>query len=432
MKYPNPTFLKSAEKIRHTRRNRIVIITISVCVLALLSLFVLKMASMQEKYRKDFPELVGAATSESTEFFIGDVTTSSDTTTQETTASSDVSTSETPLEPTTVTTVQTDNNVVDPDASNSSEAVTTTTAQDNTAFPFSEAISNTYFLTTHPLQVCSHNLRDQYFDDLKQSVSDYIDKTSDTERICVNFINLSNNESFGFNELDPIVPSCSYALPIELAYYQMLSEGTLSSNMLLTYSSSQIVGNSSTIASTFSDGKQFYLRTCANYAISCNDNVALNMMIGAMGGIENVNNYILNFGTYRNYLSNAVYTDYSGLQMNGKGRTSCYDMANYAEYLYRSYRRKPELYQPLINDLSSSQMASGFSGVFNQDGNVFLHVSGRNDELHAYTETLIIDAEEPFAISIYCECESYERSTVIESNIATMIDSFFNDCHQQS
>ena len=67
MKYPNPTFLKKASKVKHTRRNRTIVVIVCLCLVTAIILFILKMASMQDKYRKDYPQLVGAATATTAE-----------------------------------------------------------------------------------------------------------------------------------------------------------------------------------------------------------------------------------------------------------------------------------------------------------------------------------------------------------------------------
>ena len=67
MKYPNPTFLNRASGIKHTRRNVIIIVSSVLAFIALILVFVFKLASDQKKYAKEYPELVGAATATTTE-----------------------------------------------------------------------------------------------------------------------------------------------------------------------------------------------------------------------------------------------------------------------------------------------------------------------------------------------------------------------------
>ena len=58
MKRPNPTFLTKAVEIKEKRHNRIKIAIIVIAVLSLLTIFVIKVASMQQVYRERFPEQV--------------------------------------------------------------------------------------------------------------------------------------------------------------------------------------------------------------------------------------------------------------------------------------------------------------------------------------------------------------------------------------
>lgn len=412
MKYPNPTFLDTAENLKKTRRKRTLIIIVCLVVVVMVFLFVLKMASLQDQYRQDYPELVGAATATYTSYErVITSRTTAPTETEATTSESET----TVLLPTIVTTTL-------EEETESTEA----TEQNNAPDIFDEAEENTYFLNYHPYQSITHDLRDQYLDDLKLAVSGYISDRQGEARICFSYRNLKSNETMGINDLEPIVPAGSFALPIEIAFYEKVYDNSIYLYDIATYQST-IGPLSGYIASNYDIGKQFYLRALANYAIVHSDTVALNLLLAKAGGLENLVPSINDISGYIDFSSEVVYQDYQGNSLRGIGRTSAYDMAIYAEYLYNGYINNPEEYQFLINDLSASQVSTPLSTVF--EGDLILHVSGRNDNVGAYTDVAIIDGDEPIALCIYVECESFERAQVIENDIAAFTKSFISSCH---
>ncbi|HAW16584.1 MAG: serine hydrolase [Clostridiales bacterium] len=414
MKRPNPTFLTKAVEIREKRHHRARVIIIVLVVLTLLTVFILKVASMQKLYKEEYPELVGAGTS------TAGTTEESEEETRETseateTADTTEETTEQILAPVvaTETTVQT-------------EAATESTAQNNSPDPFTEAESVT-FRSSYPLQTISHEDRDVRLDDLKQSVTDYIN-SNPGERIAFRYINLSSNETLGINDLEPIVPAGSFSLPISIAFRQRINNGWNTDTATVTYQGEDAPEGSSYIADTYESGKQFYLRTCQYLALTRNDNLALSYMLNAMGGIENNWTTIGSISSYINYTESIIYRDRNDNLQRGPHRSSVYDMAAYAEYLYINYINYPDVYQSIINDMSESQMPTGFSTAF-AEGTLILHVSGRNVDYEAYTDVAIIDAEEPVVLVVYCECASADRAATIQADLATYVARYLTYCH---
>lgn len=412
MKYPNPTFLDTAENLKKTRRKRTLIIIVCLVVVVLVFLFVLKMASLQEQYRKDYPELVGAATATYTSYErVITSRTTAPTETEATTTESET----TVLLPTIITTT------IEEETEPTEE-----TEQNNAPDIFDEAEENTYFLNYHPYQVITHDLRDQYLDDLKLAVSGYINDYPGDARICFSYRNLKSNETMGINDLEPIVPAGSFALPLEIAFYEKVYDNSIYLYDIATFQNT-IGPSSGYIVSNYDVGKQFYLRALANYAIVHSDTVALNLLLAKAGGLDSLIPIVNGISGYIDFTGEVVYQDYQGNSLRGTGRTCAYDMTLYAEYLYNGYINNPEEYQYLINDLAASEVETPLSTVF--EGDLILHVSGRNDDVGAYTDVAIIDGDEPIVLCIYVECESYERAQLIENDIATFTESFISSCH---
>ena len=413
MKYPNPTFLKTAQKVKHTRRNRTIAAIAVLCFLTLAILFILKMANMQKQFKKDYPQLVGMATAT--------------TTTTETTETTKETTTET-AEEATVTTVTEPVPSFTEVTTTTEETEATTTAQNNAADKFVELSDNFYFKNSHPLQIVSHDIRDQSLDDLKEDLENYISEyTTEDERVCLYYANLSNNETMGVNELEPMIPASAYNLPIATIYVNLTNASIINPGSEVVYTA-EAKGNSSYIASNYQPGKKFTLRSLVHYALVYNDNTALDMLLSKMGGIDSTVAHVNKISCYIDYSKSVLYFGANDTQYRGKYRSSCYDMVKYAENLYRSYMNNPTLYQPLVNDLSVSEVPTSFTTAFGDDA-LILHCSGKNETCRAYTDVAIIDDCEPIALCIYCECSSSDRAAVITADLSTLIQRFLDSLH---
>ncbi len=408
MSYPNPTFLTKASDIRGKRRTRTIIAVVVLVILALIITFVLWGAHMQKIYAENYPELVGAATGETTT--IARRTTTEATTEEETSEETTTTSALAPI-------IGTDE---------TSETVPESTVQVNIADPFVET-DPVYFRISHPLQTITHEERDVSLDVLKQQVQDYI-TNHPNERICFRYVNLNSNETLGLNDLYPVLPGGAISLPVELAYYNKVDTGFLFPLSTITYYGETAPGGSSYIANTYSAGKPFFLRTLANLAVAQNDNLALQYLIDTMGGMDKIWPYISEISNYVDYTANLTYTSANGRSVGGTGRTSCYDLAEYASFLYYGYINNPELYQPLINDLYNSVKFTPYRSAFGEDA-IILHFSGRNEHMHAYTDVAIIDCDEPIVLAINCECSNYERGNEIITDLSYYVAQYISSCH---
>ena len=406
--YPNPTFLNKAEGIRKNRHTKMIVIISIIVLICLAALLIRIGANMQELYEQEYPDLVGAATATTAE------------TSPETSEASPIIYETEPVEVT-----QETEPVLAP------VIVTETTVEtiDITDLSAQEFVEQEpfYFRNSYPLQTVSHEQRDVLLDYLKQDIQNYIGNNP-SERICFRYVNLDNGETMGINDLEPIVPAGSFALPIEFTFWHRVAMGYSSPNYIITYDGSAVPGNSSAIASTYPAGKMFYLRTLANLAVTTNDDYALSVVLDRCSGISTVWSYISGISGYTNYTENSTYTDYAGTLMSGPNRTSCYDMTAYAQALYFGYIREPATYQPLMNDLYYTSIRSPFTTSFGEDTPV-LHVSGRNETFHAYTDIAIIDSSEPIVLIVYSECSSLDRAQTIQADISGMVASYLNSCH---
>ena len=412
MKRPNPTFLQKAPKIQSSRRKRtlsIVLITLGV---TLVLMFFRKVSYDGLTYAELFPDLVGAAQRETTTYeeYRRPVHTTTESTTTETT--------------TEMTTF------LAPSFAPTTEATTeapSTKVQNNSPDPILENPSYTFKKASWH-QTATYQKRAVMLENLREKVK-AVDKEQQYMRICFEFVSLKYGDSIGYQNLDPVLPSGAYAIPIEIVWYNQLKEGKQDLAGVATYvRGSTGAYSASYIGQNFKYGKQFFHRNCLNYAVTKNDSIALNFVIDSMGGMEKVIPEINKISHYVGYDDKILYGDYRSRRYRAGGRTSCYDMAEYLRYLYNGYINTPDVYQRLINDMYYSELTSPIKGSFAQDTPI-LHVQGRNYNMGAYMECAIVDCEEPIALVIYVETAYEENAYAVMQQLGRYAAEFVRGCY---
>ena len=413
---PNPTFLTKASGIKQKRHTRAVITVVILAVLSLVTVFIMWGAHMQSIYREKFPDMVGFATAEHTH-----ITTKEETSSE----STEGSTSETPEETTTTALAP----VIPTAESMDTVADTEATEQNNDPDPI-PTYDPVVFSTGHPVQSVSHEERDMMLEALQQSIISYNNANSDA-RISFRYINLASNETLGVNDLAPIVPAGSWALVGGIRYCEQVSIGAVSPyNEIIFYGDPpEAWGYNSWIGTTYTAGKEFYLATCVDLSITMNDSLAFDYVRSRLGTVEEFNETPRAISCYIDYNSEVTYTDYSGTVMRGIRRSCVYDLTAFMEYAYYGYLNDNETYLPLMGAMSQSQMPTPFRTAFGED-TLILHVSGRDEIAHAYTDVAIIDGDEPVILAISVECSSYDRANVIMADLAGYLHEFLAACHQ--
>lgn len=409
---PNPTFLKKAEGIKTSRKKRTLIIVLVLLAITLGVVFVSSIASAQDTYRLMYPGLVGAATSTTTGYsaYQRPVHTTTETTTQ-------VTTTATTTLPHAVL-AATPTPTVSPEQAG--------VFQNNSPDLYTE--DPNFSFKPIGIRTASYQQRAVYLDDLKEQVANY-QKTHPGVRICYEFISLSYGDRMGVDELDPVVPSGAMAIPVSIVYYDKIAGVTGPLSEVVTYDNSYKGSRySSYIAKNYSYGKQFYMRTILNYAVSKNDSIALNYVIAQLGGIDTTISEIKKISSYVSYDDKVIYKDYSGKEFRTSGTISCYDMGNYLSYMYRTFTINPSVNQRLFNDMASNEIESPLAAAFPQDTRI-LHVLGRNTDRRAYMECAIVDYKEPFALVIYVEAASSSDAGTAIATLGGYTQQFIDSCY---
>ncbi len=360
-----------------------------------------------------YPGLVGAATSTTTAYsaYQRPVHTTTETTTE-------VTTTMTTTQPHAVL-AATPTPTVSPEGTGRS--------QNNAPDPFME--DRNFSFKPIEIQTASYQKRAVYLDDLKEQVEAY-QRSHPNMRICYEFISLSSGERLGVDELDPVLPSGAMAIPAAIVYYDNIAGVTGPLSEVVTYDgNSKGSRNSSYIASKYSYGKQFYMRTILYYAIAKNDSIALNLLFNKLGGQEEALASIKKISGYISFDDKVIYKDYSGKEFRTSGTISCYDMGQYLSYIYRTFTINPQVNQRLLNDLAANEIGSPLSAAFPEDTRI-LHVLGRNTERKAYMECAIVDYKEPFALIIYVEASTSDSAGTAIATLGSYTQKYIELCYK--
>jgi hypothetical protein len=411
---PNPTFLTKASGIKQKRHTRALIALAIIAALSLITAFIAWEAHMQSVYKDKFPDMVGAATATHTE------KTTEESTSEET---SETTTEETSEETTTTGLAP----VVPTTESVETTAETEATEQDNEPDALPE-YTPVEFSTSHPIQSVSHEERDMMLEALQQSIISYMN-ANPGERISFRYINLASNETLGVNDLTPIIPAGAWALPAGITYCEGVAGGTVFPTTTVTYTGEAAPGNNSWITANYQPGKSFYLANCNALSIIRNDSLAFSYLLANIGGTDAVWANVSSISGYINYTNTVTYENYTGTTLRGNGRSCVYDLTAYMEYLYYGYINDCDTYLPLIGAMNESEMPTAFRTSFGEEA-LILHISGRNEESHSYTDIAIIDGEEPIILAISVECGSYDRANTIMADLSGYLHTFLATCHQ--
>lgn len=414
MKAPNPTFLDRAEKIHSKRKLITLILLASLSLIVLIVVFVVSVAARQKEYAQMYPDLVGKATGTTTTIEITTMSRETSETTETAETSETTETSETPLAPS----IHIETTPEETSASGEG-----TSHND----PSPEVLSLEDFHFSSPRsQVVSHQKRAVMLDKMKNNIESYILKQRNM-RVGFRYISLRNGEELGIRELDPIVPAGTFALPISIVLNEKFISGALKPSDIITYEGHSSVSGSY-ISSNYSSGKQIYLNYLEYLMLSYNDRIALEMTLDKLGGLKNIADRINSISSFQPYNKEVFYTDYSGKDHNGAGRSTCFDMSNYIRSLYNAYTSNPSGYQSIMNALANSNVDSPIASAFAEQTPI-LHIYGRNTEMNAYTELAIIDAQEPIAVCIYVECADKAKVAETFTTIGGYLSGYIKGCY---
>lgn len=276
------------------------------------------------------------------------------------------------------------------------------------------------------LQKVSYKTRDARLHDLQQAVESKI-AAAVGYRVGFYYINLSNNEAFGFNDSFPFVPGNAMNVAFSYCLYRQIEDNAASPDEMLTYQSED-ADPSDSILSAAGEGKEYTLRAVSGLSLVDGNLAATNMLIRRQGGIDELNNAIRQISGIIDYRSSVTYTNYAAQTFAGKNRSSPQDLARYMEAFYDHYQTNPSVYQTMFNDLSRSTSSWGVgSGL--PAGTLVCHRTGSNVNFGSETDVALIFSQEPYIVVVCAEGADQAAARQLQQDLGKMVYDYIASCY---
>jgi beta-lactamase class A len=259
------------------------------------------------------------------------------------------------------------------------------------------------------------------FDELKTSVDTFA--ASFDGRIGIYYINLTNDEVYGYGEKNPFVAASSIKMGIVTQMFKAIDEGRFELTQMLTYDNRPYptgdLEYGTGIVLESANGTQYSIQRTAQLAITISDNCATNMIIRTLGGIDTIIPILNGISAEVPYRTAISYKDYKGQLVSGRHRTSAKDLALYARYFYELWDADKEAYAPFMDDLRSTVFTFGIQAKLPKSVPV-AHKIGTNYDYRTENDVGIVFAQEPYILCVTTEAESQEAGRTAVADVSLM------------
>ena len=285
------------------------------------------------------------------------------------------------------------------------------------------AVSESETTPSAAVQVVDAETRAANLEALNQKISDYLGKQSG--RFGVYYINMNNGETLSYKAEQPIVAASSIKIAYNTYLYEKAEAGELALDEKIAYNAApypdgDLEYGTGTIQNS-ADGTEFTLQQVSHLSITISDNCGTNMVLRRLGGEDLVNNsYLKTISAVVDYREKVSYTDYTGTLREGKRRTSAMDLAKYAERTYKDYQRNPDLYQPLIDDLCTTEYNWGVPGGV-PSGVKVAHKVGFNTAYFANNDVAIVFGTEDYVLCVMTESGDASQAQNAIAEVSKMV-----------
>jgi len=307
----------------------------------------------------------------------------------------------------------------------------TTLPAEDTAAVSSETSSSSASVSAPSGQTVTAEERSAALTALSSSVSSLLD--AQAGRYSVYYINLSNGETLGYKETDPMVAASSIKIAYNTYLYQQAAAGAFSMDESMAYDARPYPeGDLETGTGTIQnspDGTQYTLSQLSNLSICISDNCATNMILRKLGGIDAVNDgYMVPVSAVINYRSSVSYTDYAGNAQNGRHRTSAKDLALYAKNLYDLYKASPDQYTQLIEDLKTTEYSWGIPAGIKDSVDV-AHKVGFNPAYGSNNDVGIVFGKEDYVLCVMTESGDGANGQSLIGQVSGLVSDYIAKCY---
>jgi beta-lactamase class A len=222
----------------------------------------------------------------------------------------------------------------------------------------------------------------------------------------VAFIDLTNNGTFGINDTKTFFAASTFKLPMNIYLYKQIEEGKIRPDDTRTYNPSDYEeGTGWMVGMPF--GTQFTIRQLSEASIVASDNVATNILLDDLG-IDNVKAFMRSIG---------------GKQVEvGENTTTPADMALYAKTLYAFYRKDPDVFQPLIDNLEHTDFSGRITGKLPEDVPVAHKIGNWPNAFHDVG--IVFLRKHPYVLALFSDGVDEDTARETESTISKMVYDF--------
>ena len=242
-------------------------------------------------------------------------------------------------------------------------------------------------------------------------------------RFGIYYQNLVTGETWEYNSEAIMFAASTIKLVINTYLYTKIASGEIDMDDTLKYDNREYPTGDyapGTGSIQYEDnGTAFTVRQTTRLSIRISDNVATNMIIRKLGGIDNINPYINSISGVVDYRVRYNYTDYAGVDQYGRSRTCAVDLGKQAANLYRLWQAKPDIYQTLIDDLSNTGFEWGIQNGIPDEIQV-AHKIGTYSKYSAENDFGIVFTEEPFVLCVLTEMKSAEAGHEVMADVASI------------
>jgi beta-lactamase class A len=244
-------------------------------------------------------------------------------------------------------------------------------------------------------------------------------------RFGVCYRNLVNGETWQYQADQPFVAASSIKLGIMTYLYAQIAAGDVSPDEILSYDNrdyptGDYEGGTGTIQK-MPNGTTMTVRETARLAIRISDNCGTNMILRRLGGIDTVNVFLKDISSVVDYRTRLTYTNYAGqVYKDGRHRTSAFDLSAHAVKLYQLWQENPAVFDPLLEDLSSTEFNFGIQKGVPSTVRV-AHKIGTNGTYSTENDIGIVFASEPYVLCIVTEMASAEAARKVQADVSQII-----------
>lgn len=311
----------------------------------------------------------------------------------------------------------------DPSQATPSPGITTTSANTTTTQTTTQTSATpTPEPTPTVPPVLSGPQRQAALDAAAKQVMDRLEQVT-TGRFGLYFQNLHGGETWSYHDEDPFVAASSIKLAINTCLYTRIAAGDISPDELLSYDSrayptGDFEAGTGTIQN-LPNGSELTVRETSRLSITISDNCGTNMIIRKLGGIDAINPWLNEISGVVDYRVKIAYRDYAGNSQYGRHRTCARDLGLQAVRLYALWQEQPEVYGPLMTDLSQTVFDFGIQkGI--PDSVQVAHKIGTNGVYSAENDVGIVLTEEPFVLCVMTEMADPAQARQVQAAVAAI------------